>query len=147
MTDLPQATESQTQPPEETIASQEKQITELRQGMAQLEQVVQEQKSSLEERQSEVNSLREKLTSVVGQYRATLLAGSPEVPEELVKGDSLEEIDSSFSQAREMVEKVKRKLEARLTNERVPAGAPIRARPDLTALSPREKIAYGLARR
>ena len=56
-------------------------------------------------------------------------------------------MEKSFLSAQGVVEKVKKALEARLLRERVPAGAPHRATPELSSLSPREKIAYGLERR
>ena len=75
-----------------------------------------------------------------------LLATVPEVPQELVKGETMEEVEVSLAAAREMVEGIKRRLEAKLATERIPAGAPVRAAPDLSALSPREKIALALSR-
>ena len=69
------------------------------------------------------------------------------MPEELVRGDTPEEVETSFAAARQVVERIKQKLEAQTGAERVPAGAPARGLPDLSSLSPAEKIAYGLARR
>ena len=108
--------------------------------IAQLEQ-------ALEEREEEISSLKEELSKAIGKYRTMLLEKAPEVPEELVRGETVEEIDSSFAAAREMVERVRAKLEAKAKMERVPAGAPARTSPDLSSLSPMEKIAYGLIRK
>ena len=47
---------------------------------------------------------------------------------------------------RSMVERIRSHIEAQLAEQRVPTGAPIRSAPDLSALSPQEKIAYALAR-
>jgi len=99
-----------------------------------------------EELESEVAVLKEQLSSAAQRYRALILAGASEVPEELVKGETLEEVDASFTAAQQMVAKVRRQLEATAQAERVPAGAPTRTPPDFGALSPQEKIAYALSR-
>jgi molybdopterin converting factor small subunit len=46
--------------------------------------------------------------------------------------------------AKTLVNRVKQGLEAEITAGKVPAGAPIRTPPDLSALSPREKINYAI---
>ena len=46
-----------------------------------------------------------------------------------------------------MVERVRSQLEAQASPERVPLGAPARSAPDLSALSPQEKILLGKMRR
>jgi hypothetical protein len=97
--------------------------------------------------ETQVVMLKGNLTQAVGKYRTRLLAESPEVPEELVRGDTPEEVDASFAAARQVVERIRQKLETQTSAERVPAGAPARGLPDLSSLSPAEKIAYGLARR
>ena len=97
--------------------------------------------------ETQVVTLKGNLAQAVGKYRTRLLAESPEVPEELVRGDTPEEVDASFAAARQVVERIKQRLETQTSAERVPAGAPARGLPDLSSLSPAEKIAYGLARR
>ncbi len=98
--------------------------------------------------QDEVARLREGLALATAKYRALLLHTHPEVPEELVTGDTVEAVDASFLSAREVVDKVRSRLEARLAAEpRIGAGAPPRGAADLSALSPREKIALALGRR
>jgi len=100
-----------------------------------------------EELGAEVAALKQQLSSAAQRYRALILAGAPEVPEELVRGETVEEVDASFAAAQQMVAKVRRQLEATAQAERVPAGAPPRTPPDFGALSPQEKIAYALSRR
>lgn len=99
-----------------------------------------------QELDTQVASLKEQLATAAQKYRGLLLATAPEIPEELVTGDTPEEVEASFTAARDTVEKVRRQLEARAQAERVPAGAPPRTAPDLGALSPQEKIAYALSR-
>lgn len=103
--------------------------------------------SPVEALQQEVASLREGLGLAAAKYRALLLSQAPEIPEELVGGETVAEVEASFAKAREVVEKVRQRLEARLSQERVPAGVPPRGEPDLGGLSPKEKIAFALGQR
>ena len=95
-------------------------------------------------RDSELTVIKESLSGAVAKYRAALLAAAPEIPAELVKGESINEIDASLEQARGIVSKVRQQLEAEAETNKVPAGAPERTPQDLSALSPAEKIAYAL---
>ncbi len=94
----------------------------------------------------ETASLRDRLALAVGKYRVAVLARFPEVPQELVSGDSVEAVDVSLAAARGVVDRVRAQLEARAAAERVPAGAPPRSLADVASLSPGEKIAYALSR-
>ena len=102
-----------------------------------------EAKATLEQRDAEVEALRHQLTSATARYREALLASMPEVPAELVSGATPEEVEASLAQARGMVERIRSHIEAQLAEQRVP----IRSAPDLSALSPTEKIAYALSQR
>ena len=75
-----------------------------------------------------------------------LLAAAPELPEELVAGDSIEELDASAERARQTVRQVRERLESQAQAGRVPAGSPPRGSPDFSALSSIEKIRLGLNR-
>jgi len=127
----------------ETAEVQTEPSAELEQLQAQLTQL-ETQRVAYE---TQVVTLKGNLAQAVGKYRTRLLAESPEVPEELVRGETPEEVDASFAAARQMVDRIKQRLETQTGAERVPAGAPARGLPDLSSLSPAEKIAYGLARR
>jgi hypothetical protein len=95
-------------------------------------------------RDSELTVIKESLSGAVAKYRAALLATAPEIPQELVKGESIDEIDASLEQARGIVSKVRHQLESEAEANKVPTGAPERTPQDLSALSPAEKIAYAL---
>jgi hypothetical protein len=82
----------------------------------------------------------------VTRYRETLLAGSPDLPPELVMGDTLAEVDASAQAARALVARVREQVVAAETARPVPAGSPARRPPDTAAMSPGEKIRYGLQR-
>ena len=101
-------------------------------------------RSTVAVQQSELAGLRQEVADAAGRYRDALLAGSPELPEELIQGQTVEELDQSLASAKRIVEKVASRLEAQATVDRVPSGAPARRSADLTALSAREKILYAL---
>ena len=101
---------------------------------------------AVEEPVSEADALRAQLADAANRYRELLLAGSPEVPEAMVDGATIEEVDASFAAARGVVEQVRRRIEEQAGAEHVPAGAPPRTAPDLSGLSPADKIAYALSR-
>ncbi len=142
MTEETKEVEEMTAESEGEENDQERRIGELESTLAQLQQQMAERE---QEAQGEVAALKEQLSGAAAKYRALILATTPEMPEELVRGETPEEVEASFAAAREMVEKVKRQLEAQAEAERVPTGAPARTPPDLGALSPQEKIAYALS--
>ena len=110
---------------------------EMQSRIAQLEQ-------GIVSRDGELTATRQSLSGAVAKYRAAVLASAPGIPEELVKGESLDEIDSSLELARGIVSKVRQQLEIEAESNKVPTGAPPRMPQDLSALSPAEKIAYAL---
>ena len=104
-------------------------------------------RSTIGERSQEVEALKWEIAKAAIRYRAALLAAVPEVPEELVQGQTVEELDASLASARRVVEKIAGQLESQAAAQRVPSGVPPRRGPDLGALSPREKILYALQKR
>jgi len=133
-----EVTGQEAQPGGEPGAELEAENEDLRYRISQLEEGV-------ATRDSELNSLKESLSKAVTRYRDAVLAGAPDVPAELLKGETVEEIDASLELARGLVSRVKQQLEAATAADSIPAGAPPRTSPDLSALSPVEKIAYGMA--
>jgi len=108
----------------------------------------QERISQLEEilsaKDSELLALQETLAGAVAKYRAAVLTTASGVPEELLKGDTVEEIDASLEQARRIVSKVRLQFENDIAARGVPAGAPPRTPLDMSVLSPAEKIVHAL---
>ena len=96
------------------------------------------------ERDSEISGLKQQVELAVGRYRNALIAGAPELPEELVQGSTIEELERSVESARKIVEKVASRIEARAPEARVPSGAPARRPADVSGLSAREKILYAI---
>ena len=96
--------------------------------------------------EGQVQELRQALTGAAQRYRELLLASNPEVPADLVQGESIEEVEASLQEARRTVLQVRSHLESEAQAGRVPTGSPVRSGPDLSALSPQEKIRMGLSR-
>lgn len=89
--------------------------------------------------QEELSRSQAALKAAAQAYRALVLKLNPEIPEELIKGESVEEIERQVASAQEMVRRIKEALP-----RRIPTGAPERAEADLSGLSPAEKIKYGI---
>jgi hypothetical protein len=92
----------------------------------------------------------------VAAYRQAMLNGDPTLPPELVQGTTIDDIDSSLEKARGVVNYIREKIAspggegpagqiARAPTEppRVPAGAPGRTLPDVSNMTPREKLVFG----
>ncbi|OGD12926.1 MAG: hypothetical protein A2W20_00170 [Candidatus Aminicenantes bacterium RBG_16_66_30] len=96
---------------------------------------------------SEAEELRGGLRSAAEKYRQAVLASRAEVPPDLVGGDTVEEVDRQLEAALRMVAQLKSHLESQAQAQRVPTGAPARRALDTAALTPTEKISYGLGQR
>ncbi len=84
------------------------------------------------------------LAQAVESYREQVAVANPDVPTELIAGDTIDAVNESLENARSLVDKVKQGIEAEASRVKVPAGAPQRAPLDLSGLSPREKIQYAI---
>jgi len=94
---------------------------------------------------TELVGARTQLRDAAVRYREARLAAAPEIPADLVpSADDLEEIDLQFEAAQRVVGQLREKLEDETRSARVPVGSPPRRAPDLSALSPAEKIKMGL---
>lgn len=88
------------------------------------------------------------LSGAAGRYRDALLGSNPGVPPELLTGDSIETLDASLEAAKGIVQSViERAAQPAPPGPPVPAGAPVRGAPDVSAMSPAEKIKYALGQR
>jgi anti-sigma factor RsiW len=119
-------------------------IDELRQALAARDEETAVLNQSLEEARQARDELGKSLAQAVTGYRELVVQANPGVPEEMITGDSIEEVNASLEGARTLVERVRREIEAETARTRVPAGAPPRTPPDLSALTAREKIQYAL---
>ena len=103
-----------------------------------------EQAEVADTRKVEIAALKQNLSRTLNAYRESIIKLNPELPAEMVDGDTLEAVDESVSRARALVSKVRHGLEAEKTSSRVPAGAPARSGADYSSLSSREKIQIGI---
>ena len=136
--------------PEETMvesAGQDGEAAEAATAPDETQAELAEVRSALEQRDLEIESLQSRLASATARYREALLAAAPDIPEELVVGESPEQVDASLAGARQMVERVRGRIESQIAGERVPSGAPVRGAQEFSDMSSREKIAYALTQR
>ncbi len=115
---------------EQMVADRDSELATLKQAMVKSDEVLTEMKNSL--------------AQAVSSYRALIVQANPDIPDELVTGDSIEAINQSLENARALISRVRQVLEEEAAKTRVPTGAPQRTPPDLSALSPREKIQYAI---
>ena len=101
-------------------------------------------KQALVESEEKLAAISHSLVEAVATYKEMVAQSNPEVLEELITGDTIEAINESLENAKALVNRVKQGLETEIASVKVPAGAPIRTPPDLSALSPREKINYAI---
>ena len=101
-------------------------------------------KASVAESEEKFTSLNGSLDTAISAYREILLAANQNIPQELITGTTIDELNASVEKAATLVSQVRESIEAELAAGRVPAGAPPRTPPDLSALSPREKIEYAV---
>jgi chromosome segregation ATPase len=127
----------------QTIAAdREARAAHLEETLAQLQEQQNQLSASLHE---EVEALQGGLKAAASKYRSALLASQPEVPPDLVSGETVEEVDQQLEAALRMIAQLRGHLESQAQAVRVPTGAPARRAPDLSALSPAEKIVHGLS--
>ncbi|HWQ29027.1 MAG TPA: hypothetical protein VNN12_08385 [Dehalococcoidia bacterium] len=127
-------------------ATLEQEAVELRERLRSAEAELGARDAALAEAGREAESLRSKLAEAAAKYREVALAASPEVPADLVAGETIEDIDASIDAARRTVARVRDHLEAQAQAGRAPVGAPERRSPDAGRLTPAEKIRLGLER-
>ena len=128
------------------IAELEVTWAELHVTLAQRDEELQRVQAAAEEQDAEAGRLRAQLAQALERLRDALLAANPDIPADLIHGDSVQELDASLLHARELVERVRAQVENRMAQERVPPGTPPRSTPNTATLSPRDKIAYALSR-
>lgn len=119
------------------VAQKDEELTKTNARITELEQAVAESEEKL-------TIIQNSLAEAVAGYKAMVVQANPEVLEELVTGDTVDSINDSLSKAKTLVSRVRQGLETEISGAKIPAGAPQRTPPDLSALSPREKIQYAI---
>ncbi len=141
---------------EARAATARSELTEARKHAAEVEERLAQAASEREAAYGELSEAREALSSAqttireaAAKYRAAVLASAPDIPEDLIpEAEDIDEIDRGLEAARRVVGRVREKMEEETADQaralRVPAGAPVRRAPDVSSLSPEEKIRIGL---
>ncbi len=122
---------------EDLVAQKDEELTKANTRITELEQAVTESDEKL-------TTIKNSLTEAVASYKATVVQANPEVLEELITGDTIQSINESLKEAKTLISRVRQGLEVEISGAKIPAGAPQRTPPDLSALSPREKIQYAI---
>lgn len=99
------------------------------------------------ESRAAIEAAEQRLRAVTERYRDAVLRAEPALPPELIRGDDVDAIDASVEAAREIVGRVRAQIDTDARTPRVPAGAPPRSAPDVSALSAEQKIRLGLSQR
>jgi len=140
------------------VESLNSQLSERDSKMGELQTAITEKVALIESQEQELATLRDasaasegriaelsdSLVEATTKYRSALASANPSVPASLLTGETIAEIDAALTTAQGVVETVKETLAAASAEMRVPAGAPERTGPDLSSLSPKEKIQYAI---
>ncbi|HEX74267.1 MAG TPA: hypothetical protein G4N93_03875 [Dehalococcoidia bacterium] len=130
----------------DSISAKEDTITQLEQAVASKDSDILILKQAASDSDVIASEAKQSLANAVSSYKTTLSQANPAIPVHLITGDTIEAIDESLVSAQTMVDQVRTTIEAEIAAGRVPAGAPARTPPDLSALSPREKIQYAITK-
>ena len=112
--------------------------------IAELEASLSEAKTGSEATATELAQVNEAHGQAVAKYLGAVRLANPTIPQDIITGDTIEDIDASLAKATTIAESVKANLEAQARETKVPAGAPPRGEISLEGLTPREKIAAGI---
>ena len=107
---------------------------------------------ALTEAQQALAAQREATRAALGRYREALLAAEPDLPPDMVAGETLEAVDASVAAARQTVARIRERMAASAVpgaapSRGFPVGAPARGGHSTRGLTAAEKIAAGLSER
>ena len=130
----------------EQPADPQTRITELENQLAEREKRIAALETSVATAQTELTNARQSLGQAVSSYKTLVAQTNPEALAELITGDSIDAVNQSLQSAKELVGRVKKTIATEAAATRIPAGAPQRTAPDVSALTAREKIHYALGK-
>ena len=131
---------------ETQVLDKDSRITELEQTLSQRDAETNALKLAIDQSNVKSASISENLRQAVAQYINLVVNSNPHIPRELITGDTIEAIAQSLEKAKTIISTVRSSIEQEIASGKVPAGAPARTPPDLSALSPREKIQYAITK-
>ena len=137
---------------ERATADKDARITELEgaltEAKAQVQTLSEAKGKELEATTAELAAAREARDQAMTKYLTMAKALNPTIPDGIIGGDTIAEIDQSVDKGKAIVEAVKKAI---LSEEKdlaaatkVPAGAPTRSGIPTEGMSPKEKIAYAV---
>ena len=106
-----------------------------------------EAKKMLDAQAADIAGLQKSGTEAVKAYRKLAASSNPLFSEDVLAGESIADVDAAMARVLDLAGKVRSRIEAEIKSATVPAGAPERSGPDLSALSAREKIKMGLEKK
>jgi len=125
-------------------AAKDTRIAELEAQVAEFSGILENKTADLEAATTELANTKEARGQAVAKYLGMAKALNPTIPEGIIAGETIEEIEQSVEKGKAIVAAVKKAIQAEAAATKVPAGAPTRGEISLEGLSPREKIAAGL---
>ena len=135
---------------EQSVTAKDEEISTLKQTVstgeadkATMALAIKSETQSFSERR--IKELTDSFNDAVSAYKGVVAAANPAVPVHLITGDTIEAVDAALVSASALVTQVRTTIEAEIAAGKVPAGAPPRTAPDLSALTAREKIAHAVA--
>ena len=113
--------------------------------IAELEADLAQARATIDATSSDIETRTAAYQDAVALLKDALTSANPNVPPNLIRGETPEDLAASVESAKALVGQVRAQLEADRAAVRVPAGAPPAETPSLEGLSSREKIAAGIA--
>jgi len=132
--------------PEDALGQARVRITELEDIVAARDAEIAGLQKSHGGLETKLKELSGSLAEAVSSYREMVVKANPDVPPELIAGETLAAVADSLRQARTLVARVREGLEAELSRTKFPAGSPERGAASLD-LSPREKIQQAIRKK
>jgi len=136
---------------EAALAEKDQRIAELqaegealRAERSNLQASLSEAKQGSEAAAAELAQVKEAKGQALAKYLDAVRLANPTIPQDIIAGSTIEEVDDALAKASSIATAVKANLEAQAKEAKVPAGAPTRTEISLEGLTPREKIAAGI---
>lgn len=136
---------------QEIPGSEEDKTAEVSSRVTELEQAVSEKNEEIDRLQGISEELEERCRTLEGSfkgavtgYKTLVIESNPDIIDDLIDGDTIESINESLEKAKILVNRIRQGVDADISKVKVPAGAPERSSPDLSDLSPAEKIRYAI---
>ncbi len=119
-------------------------ITRLKKELAEKELEVEKLENSSRGFKENLGRLNSSLEKTVSSYRAMVLKAHPDIPEELIDGKNVDEVNASLEKAGKIINRVKKNFKEESRAGEFPVGAPARSPDGMAGLNPREKIQYAV---